>query len=185
MHLIQQIDHRLIDLRVFPCFCLICLFLKIGDHKYLIEKGIPWGTGLMVCGMVTLLGIATNNGVTDYIATFLKDNVSPFWMPAVLSLLGSFLSCFAGAIMTVYPMLGAIAIPYAAAAGMDPIPLLLAIMVGASATAISPLSSGGALMLSMAPNEEVREKGFNQCLGLAISGAVIAAVLATFVFRLL
>lgn len=166
-------------------FIIISLLLKLGTQKELLSEGIPWSAALMVAGICTLLNLATSHGVTDYIGEFLSSNVGPGLMPILLCLIAAFLSCFAGAIMTVYPMLGAIAIPYAQAAGIDPIPLLLAIMVGASVTAISPLSSGGALMLSMCPSDELRDSLFNKCLAMAGIGTVIAVILSATVFRLL
>lgn len=164
---------------------LIYMLIMPETKKQILNEGIPWSTALMVSGICTLLNIATNNGVTDYIGSFLSENVAAFWMPVVFCLLGAFLSCFAGAIMTVTPLLGAIAVPYAQAVGISPVPLLLAIMVGASATAISPLSSGGALMLGICPSEKVREESFNRCLALAGIGTVISTILSMTLFRIL
>ena len=104
----------------------------------------------------------------------LSESVSPTMIGFVLALIGAFLSLFSGAINAVYPMLGSLAIPYAEAAGINPIPLLVAIAIGACATAISPFSTGGAMTIANCPDEKTADALFMQTIILAILGAVVA-----------
>ena len=158
---------------------LICSLMKLGSEKDAIVKGVPWNTILMVGGVCTLMGVASAAGVTQYIGdTLAASSFSPSMIGMILALIGAFLSLFSGAINAVFPMLGAIAVPYAASAGISPIPLLVAIAVGASATAISPFSTGGAIMIANVPDQKVADGLFIKTIVLAIVGAAVAALMA-------
>ena len=158
---------------------LLCTLLKLGSERDAIIKGIPWNTIMMVGGVCTLMGVASAAGVTQYIGDQLAaSNFSPAIIGAILALIGAFLSLFSGAINAVFPMLGAIAVPYAISAGISPIPLLVAIAVGASATAISPFSTGGAIMIANVPDQEVADGLFTKAIVLAIVGAAVSALMA-------
>ena len=157
---------------------LLSTILGLGKEKDAIVKGVPWNTIIMVGGVCTLMGVASSAGVTDYLGSLLSENVSPVAMGAIMALLGGFMSLFSGAINAVFPMLGSLAVPYAAAAGISPIPLLVALAVGASATAVSPFSTGGAIMIANCPDQEIAEGLFTKCIALAIIGAAICALLS-------
>lgn len=157
---------------------LVCTLMKLGNEKDAIVKGVPWSTILQVGGVVTLMGVAGAAGVTDYIGSLLSDNVSPVIMGSILALIGAFLSLFSGAINAVFPMLGTIAVPYAAALGVNPVPLLVAIAVGASATAISPFSTGGAIMIANCPDQKVADGLITKTIVLAIAAAAVSALLS-------
>ena len=62
--------------------------------------------------------------------------------------------------------------------GIDPIPLLIAIAVGASATAISPFSTGGAIMIANVPDQKVADGLFIKTIVLAAFGAALSALMA-------
>ena len=158
---------------------LICTLMKLGSERDAIVKGIPWNTIMMVGGVCTMMGVASAAGVTQYIGDQLAaSSFSTAAIVAILALIGAFLSLFSGAINAVFPMLGAIAVPYATAAGISPIPLLVAIVVGASATAISPFSTGGAIMIANVPDQKVADGLFLKTIVLAICGAALAALMA-------
>ncbi len=57
------------------------------------------------------------------------------------------------------------------------VPLLVAIAIGASATAVSPFSTGGAIMIASCPDKEMGEGLFNKALIMAIVAAALSAVL--------
>ncbi len=156
---------------------LVCGLMKLGSEKDAIVKGVPWGTITQVGGVCTLMAVATKAGVVDFLASKLSDSVNYTMMIVILSLLGSFLSLFSGAINAVYPMLGTIAVGYASASGANPVPLLVAIAIGASATAVSPFSTGGAIMIASCPDKEMRDGLFNKSLIMAIVAAALSAVL--------
>lgn len=42
---------------------MICTFLKLGDGRLVIKEMIPWNMILVICGVGTLIGVASNYGV--------------------------------------------------------------------------------------------------------------------------
>ncbi len=156
----------------------LCSILKLGDPKESIQKGIPWNTIFMVGGICTLLNMVSAAGVTEYLGGVLNDSVGPKVIIIIFTLLGGFMSTFSGAVNVVFPTLATIAVPYSQAAGISAIPLLVAIAVGASATAISPFSTGGAVAMANCPDQKIAEGLFVKQIILAIVGVVLAAILA-------
>lgn len=164
---------------------LVLSAMKLGDLRTAITKGCPWYTFVMFGGMTVLLGVATHGGVTDYIAEWLGSSVPAWSYGALFMILGGFLSCFSSALTVVFPMLAAIAVPLAAATGINSTELLLCIGMGASLTAVSPFSSGGALVMGNCPEKSLHETLFNGQIVVAFSSLAIGAVLALLgVFRI-
>ncbi|MDO5331317.1 MAG: SLC13 family permease, partial [Bacillota bacterium] len=155
----------------------ICGILNLGDVKDAITKGIPWNTVFLIAGICTLINVVSGAGLTEWLGAQLNDSVSPSVIIVIFALLAAFMSLFAGAINAVFPMLAAIAIPYAVAAGISPSPMLVAIAVGASATAVSPFSTGGSLAIANCTDESMRDGLFMKEIILAACGAVLCAVL--------
>lgn len=157
---------------------LACTLLKLGDLRTAITKGIPWYTFVMFGGMTILLGVATFGGVTDYVAHWLGTSVPTWLYGALFLILGGFLSCFSSALTVVFPMLAAIAVPLSEKTGVSISMLLICIGMGASLTAVSPFSSGGALVIGNCPDERLHNTLFNGQIVIAFSSLAIAAVLA-------
>ena len=155
----------------------VCGILKLGDVKDAITKGIPWNTVFLIAGICTLINVVSSAGLTEWLGAQLKDSVSPSIIIVIFALLAAFMSLFAGAINAVFPMLAAIAVPYAAAAGISASPMLVAIAVGASATAVSPFSTGGSLAIANCTDETMRDGLFMKEIILAVTGAVLCAIL--------
>ena len=132
----------------------------------------------MLGGVCTLMGVATSAGVTDYIAQWIGTSIPTSLIVPVFTILAAFLSLFSGAITVVFPMLSAMAMPIAMTAGIAPSGLFIGILVGASATAISPFSTGGATMIANCPDQSLHVKLFNVCLLAAGMGAVITLAMS-------
>ena len=75
-------------------------------------------------------------------------------------------------------MLAAIAVPLSEKTGVSISMLLICIGMGASLTAVSPFSSGGALVIGNCPDERLHNTLFNGQIVIAFSSLAIAAVLA-------
>lgn len=156
----------------------VCTVMKLGDEKQAIVKGVPWSTILMLGGVCTLMGVATSAGVTDYIAQWIGSSIPVTLIVPVFTILAAFLSLFSGALTVVFPMLSAMAMPIAVAAGIAPAALFIGIIIGGSATAISPFSTGGATMIANCPDQSQHVKLFNVCLLAAGMGAVISLAMS-------
>ncbi|PNV63536.1 hypothetical protein C0033_02400 [Clostridium sp. chh4-2] len=155
---------------------LLCILLKLGNQKEAIAKGVPWSTIVMLGGMAMLMNIAGEAGATDYIAALLSKNMSPAVIVAILGVLAGFLSFFSGGMSVVFPMLASLVPPIAEATGIPAYAMLAAICCGARITALSPFSTGGALIMGANPVEKNAKLLFNGQLVISlVSLALVGA----------
>ena len=163
-------------------FTIIGLFLKIGDEKDII-KNVPWGTIIMICGVGMLISVAIKAGTVKMIAGFVSSSIPVPLVPIVMAVIGGFMSFFSSTMGVVTPALFPLVPGLETATGIPAVILFSCIVIGAQATAISPFSSGGSLMLSAVGDEE-RESMFSElmfkgapiCLGAAILYAILMYV---------
>ena len=153
------------------------ILLKLGDERTAITKGVPWNTIIMITGITVLLGVAQAAGVTDWLGGLVSDSVSPVLIPPFLALITGVLSFFAGGITAVFPMIAPIVPAIAAGAGLSDSTLFCCTAIGGNLTTISPFSTGGATILSVAPEEE-QVLLFRGQLLVALVGLGISMLLA-------
>lgn len=156
---------------------VLCTILKLGDEKQVLKTQIPWNMILTICGVGTLIAVASKFGViklvSEWIGTNLGGGAATIAMTAVGAGL-SFVSDGMGVCMpTFYPMMTGIA----TAAGVSIAPMFLGFTVGIWGTAASPLSSAGGLGMSMC-DEESRGKLFTTSLITTILYGVWIILLA-------
>lgn len=163
-------------------FTTIGLLLNIGSEKDII-KNVPWGTLIMVCGVGMLIAVAIKAGTVKMIASAVSTNIPTVIVPAVMAILGGFMSFFSSTTGVVTPALFPLVSGLSETTGINEAILFSSIVIGAQATAISPFSSGGSLMLSTVSEDE-RENMFGD---LMFKGAPIclgAAIVYTFIMFL-
>ena len=95
------------------------------------------------------------------------------------------MSVFASTLGVVAPTLFPIVPALALTTGLDPLLLFVCVVAGAQASAISPFSSGGSLILSSTPEDVNKNQLFNQLLFKAIPIGIIAAVIAVQILNLI
>ncbi|WP_416189851.1 SLC13 family permease [Neisseria sp. CCUG17229] len=165
-------------------FTLISMAMKLADEKKVIAL-VPWNTLLMICGMGMLIGIGVKAGVIEAFSGWVSGNVAFWLIPVVLCCIGAIMSVFSSTLGVVAPTLFPIIPAIAIHSGLEPALLFTAVVVGAQATAISPFSSGGSLILGSAPEGIDKNKLLNSLLFRAIPiglvAALIAVVLAQFI----
>lgn len=152
-------------------FTVIGLLLNIGSEKDII-KNVPWGTLLMICGVGMLISVAIKAGTVKMIASWVTAALPTAVVPVVMAVIGGFMSFFSSTMGVVTPALFPVVPGITEASGISAGILFSAIVIGAQATAISPFSSGGSLMLSCVGDDE-REKMFTD---LMFKGAPICLV---------
>ena len=184
MSLFLKVD---IGLAGFACAFILFLIPGVVEEKKAIA-GIPWNTLIMIGGMGMLISMAQMLGGIDLLSNSLASIMTVRTAPALMSAMGSILSTVSSTTGVVMPTL----IPtipgiIESLGGGDIQELLYAVTIGASQTAISPLSTGGALMMAAyaniyKPSTEERSKVFVQNILYAVACAVIFAILALFGF---
>lgn len=157
-------------------FSVIALLLKLGDERKAIAS-LPWGTLIMICGVGMLISVAIKAGTIDLLASWIGTSIPSYLVPVAFGVVAAFMSLFASTLGVVTPALFPIVPSIAQSLSLDPMMLFICIVVGAQATAISPFSSGGSLILGACPNEESRSKLFPQLLFRAAPIGFIAALI--------
>lgn len=127
----------------------VLILLKCADEKQAIRQ-IPWGTLMMICGVGVLVSVITKLGgvklVSDFLASLMTEASAVPIMAATSGIL-SWVSSTTGVVMpALYPIAHQITGNFAGQVGY--VELISAITATSFAAAISPLSTGGAIIMS-------------------------------------
>ncbi len=160
-------------------FVAIALFLKLADEKQVVAL-IPWGTLIMICGVGMLISIAVEAGAIKLFSDLVENEINVIFIPLIMCAIAAFMSLFSSTLGVVTPALFPIVPSIAASSGLSEALLFSCIVVGAQASAISPFSSGGSLILGSCP-DKYKEKLFKDLLIKAVPIGFIAAILATII----
>lgn len=156
---------------------VVCALLKLADLRTVISARIPWGIILLVGGFTILLSVVANTGGVELIGSFVANNVPSSIVAPVAGLLGGVTSLFSDSIGVVFPIF----IPIgggilSSGATVAPATLFSAIIIGTLCTGCAPFSTGGAMMMSFAP-EQINKKIFWGGLVLAIFNIAVSTLL--------
>ncbi|WP_026819044.1 SLC13 family permease [Arthrobacter castelli] len=130
---------------------------------------ISWSTVLLICGMLTFVGVLQEAGTIDYVS----DAVSRLGMP----MLAALLICYIGAVVSAFASSTAIlaaliplAIPFLESGEVGAVGVICALAVASTIVDVSPFSTNGALVLANAPEGTNRDRFYKQILGY---GAIV------------
>ncbi|MEV7208877.1 MULTISPECIES: SLC13 family permease [unclassified Streptomyces] len=133
---------------------------------------IAWSTVLLICGVLTYVGVLEEMGTI----TWAGEGVGGIGVP----LLAAVLLCYIGAIVSAFAssvgIMGALiplAVPFLAQGEIGAVGMIAALAVSATVVDVSPFSTNGALVLAAAPDVD-RERFFRQLM--IYGGIVVAAV---------
>lgn len=157
---------------------VVALMLKLADEKQVIAK-VPWNTLIMICGVGMLISVAIKAGTINILAGWIGANIPAFLVPIALCIVGGIMSFFSSTLGVVCPALFPIIPSIVEATGINPMLLFTCVVIGAQATAISPFSSGGSLVLGSCNKEEDRDTLFSQLLLHAVPTCLIAATITS------
>lgn len=126
----------------------VLILTGCADEKKAI-KNIPWGTLLMICGVGVLVNMISLLGgidlISDTLASFMTQRTAAPIMAATSGILSWVSSTTAVVMPTLYPISAEICQRFA---GTNYVELISAITATSFAAAISPLSTGGAIIMS-------------------------------------
>ncbi|MGB7605876.1 MAG: SLC13 family permease [Lutisporaceae bacterium] len=161
------------------------IFFNVADETKCI-KSVPWGTVLLVMGVGVLMNIVNKSGGIELLSNALANVMTPKTAAPIMGISAGLMSWVSSALGVVYPTLvptvGAIA--NSVGGGVSPIALISAIGAGGSCAGISPISTGGALILtalaSNKPNfsKEEQSKVFVELFLWAVGALALIAFLA-------
>ncbi len=158
---------------------IAAMALKLGNEKEVIRK-LPMGPILMIAGVAMLLGVAREAGLVDAISSVLTNNVPVFWVPAMLIVFSAFLSFFSSGTSVVCPLMYPLVPVLAETLGLNPVMMFSCIFIGAMSSALSPFSTGGALVIAGCPDPKVKEQLTQWMIPVsAVAIPVISIIMAT------
>ncbi|MHA7179718.1 SLC13 family permease [Arthrobacter sp. MDB2-24] len=132
---------------------------------------IAWSTVLLICGMLTFVGVLQAVGTIEYVS----NGVAGLGMP----LLAALLICYIGAVVSAFASSTAIlaaliplAIPFLETGAVGAVGVVCALAVSSTIVDVSPFSTNGALVLANAPEGTDKDRFYRQILGY---GAIVVA----------
>jgi di/tricarboxylate transporter len=167
----QRMDVGLISI----VFSVIALLLNLAPQNEVIAK-VPWKTIIMICGVGMLISVAIEAGTINELSLWVGSSLPNWAIPIVFTVVGGFMSFFSSTTGVVCPALFPLVPELAATTGMNPLLIFACIVLGAQATAISPFSSGGSLILGSCPTEGERDEMFSKLLFIAVPVCIAVVV---------
>lgn len=166
---------------------IVAVLLKVGDANEVLKRDIPWSLLVMACGVSMLVATATNEGIGPVLAGWLSNNIPSNAILGVVSLLASGISTVSDGVNVGVGTMSTMVPALSASTGIGMAALVNAMCMGQAMTSISPLSTGGAQILSLASylDEEGRQKQYIKQFIIAGFQLVFAAVLSFIGFHLI
>lgn len=150
---------------------IVLALVSPAAQKGAINK-ISWSTVLLICGMLTFVGVLEEAGTIE----FVSNGVAGMGMP----LLAALLICYIGAVVSAFASSTAIlaaliplAVPFLSTGEIGAVGVICALAVASTIVDVSPFSTNGALVLANAPESVDKDRFYKQILGY--SGVVIVA----------
>lgn len=161
---------------------VILLLFEIAEDGKVI-KAMPWTTIMMVIGVGVLLAIVDKVGAIKLLNNSLASVMNKSTATPIMTLSSGLLSFVSSALGVVYPTMMPVAISLSSKVGVNAAALISAVGIGGSASGISPISTGGALIIAAIATalgakytKEDQNRDFVKLLGLAALGLVISVV---------
>ncbi|MFD3914602.1 SLC13 family permease [Streptomyces sp. NPDC058603] len=132
---------------------------------------IAWPTVLLICGVLTYVGVMEEMGTIDYAGHAVGDIGIPLLAALLLCYIGAIISAFASSVGIMGALIP-LAVPFLAQGEIGAIGMITALAISATVVDVSPFSTNGALVLAAAPDVD-RERFFRQ---LMVYGGIVVAV---------
>ncbi|MDW0077968.1 Na+/H+ antiporter NhaC family protein [Clostridioides difficile] len=149
-----------------------------------------WSTIVMVLGVGAMMTIVDAAGGIDLMSNALSSLMNSKTATPIMSISAGLMSMVSSALAVVYPTMMPMCVDIAkAVGGVDPLALIAAVGVGGSLAGVSPLSTGGALILAAMGsskkdfNKEEQNKVFVQLFIMSAVGLLVIAVVSILSFN--
>ena len=137
-----------IGLAAFASAAILLLFDVAKDGECL--KALPWGTIVMVLLVGALLGVVNKMGGIKLMSDAVASIMTPATASPLMGISAGLLSLVSSALGVVYPTMMPMCPDIAAqvGGGINPVSLMASVGAGGSLAGLSPMSTGGALILA-------------------------------------
>lgn len=177
-----------VGLAAFSVSAILLLFNIAEDGECI--KAIPWSTIVMVLGVGAMMTIVDAAGGIDLMSNALSSLMNSKTATPIMSISAGLMSMVSSALAVVYPTMMPMCVDIAkSVGGVDPLALIAAVGVGGSLAGVSPLSTGGALILAAMGsskkdfNKEEQNKVFIQLFIMSAVGLLVIAVVSVLFFN--
>ncbi|MGN1020571.1 MAG: SLC13 family permease [Aristaeellaceae bacterium] len=144
------------------CFTLSLVLMLLGTvNEKAALKLVPWSVLILICGVNVLMAVTKALGGIDLLADLLARLMNSVTAAPIMGLTAGIMSWFSSANGVVFPTLIPTAPAIAANVGgsVSAVEMIMAIVGGATVAGISPMSTGGSLILaSYTQGKEVSDK---------------------------
>ncbi|MBB4905338.1 di/tricarboxylate transporter [Actinophytocola algeriensis] len=175
--LVFDIDVGLLALSIATVICV----LFPDDCKGSVGE-VAWPTVLLICGVVTYVGIMQTIGTIDMLGESVAGIGVPLLAAFVICLIGGAVSAFAsttGILGALIPL----AVPFLLGGEIGAVGMIIALAISSSVVDSSPFSTSGALVVASG-GPEVRDRVFRGLMRWGLSMIVVAPALAWTIFVL-
>ncbi|TDD48314.1 hypothetical protein E1286_15450 [Nonomuraea terrae] len=139
-------------------------------NKGAVER-VAWPTVLLICGVVTYVGVLQEIGTIDYVGSAVAAIGIPLLVALLICYVGGVVSAFASTV----GILGALvplAVPLLSQGTLGPVAMIAALSVSSAIVDVSPFSTTGALLVANVRGME-RDQFYRKLLAY---GAAVVAV---------
>lgn len=160
-----------LDIGLLAMTVAAALALLYPENAKAAISDISWGVVLLICGIVTYVGLLESAGTVDFIGHAIASVSSALVAALVLLYVGAVVSAFAsttGILGALIPL----AVPLLVSGQLGAVAVVIALSISASVVDSSPFSTNGALVVANASHE--REPAVYR--GLMIWGFSLVAV---------
>ncbi|TWG08005.1 SLC13 family permease [Saccharopolyspora dendranthemae] len=132
---------------------------------------VAWPTVLLICGVLTYVGVLEKMGTIDYVGHSVAGIGVPLLAALLLCYIGAIVSAFASSVGIMGALIP-LAVPFLQTGSVGPIGMITAFAVAATVVDVSPFSTNGAIVLANA--KDVDKEVFFRKL-LVYGGVIVAA----------
>jgi len=150
---------------------VILALVSPAAQKGAVNK-ISWSTVLLICGMLTFVGVLEEAGTIEYVSGAVANLGMPLLAALLICYIGAIVSAFASS-TAILAALIPLAVPFLASGDIGAIGVICALAVSATIVDVSPFSTNGALVLANAPDDVDKDRFYKQIL--SYSGIVVVA----------
>ncbi|WP_116041374.1 SLC13 family permease [Amycolatopsis palatopharyngis] len=157
---------------------LLSVFWSESSRKAVTE--ITWPTVLLICGVLTYVGVLQELGTIDYAGNAVGNVAIPLLAAVLLCYIGAIVSAFASSVGIMGALIP-LAVPFLEQGTIGPIGMIVGLAVASTVVDVSPFSTNGALVLANA-TEVDRDRFFRQ---LMVYGGIIVAAMPAVVWLIM
>jgi di/tricarboxylate transporter len=129
---------------------LSIIFTESGKHAV---KDVSWGVILLICGVITYIGLLERGGTVDWFGEVIARTGAPLIAAFLILLIGAVVSA-AASTTGILGMLVPLSVPLIATGNVTAAGLTIALAISCSLVDLSPFSTGGAILMASAPESE-------------------------------